>query len=480
MLKKYWFKLSQLGVKSEMEIEMQKKIILSNQISVIFFFLFFFLNLTIQFFYIPQSIWAHLSSFTILLMPVLNKFGYNRLTSILVNVLTPSFTILASALAKIGLNHVPVYSYIFPKILLISYITIPFVLIGKRNKILLLIMVFMHLGFIFSFDYLNSLFGVAFESVNIDLSAYSSSDIFIIFPILIVVLGFVFLTNINNKYEDKVYQLVNELEKKNKSITDSIVYAKKIQTTFLSSSDILMNIFPKSFIFYKPKDIVSGDFYWFSQIDRNIIIVAADCTGHGVPGAFMSLLGISFLNDIVVKQEITNPDMVLNELRNHIKISLKQTGKPSESKDGMDISLLSIDIDTKMLRYSGAYNPAWIFRRKSEMLFEDKTDLAIHFEMTELKADHMPIGVFVKEKPFAIQHFQLEANDTVYIFTDGFHSQFGSEKDTKFKTKRLKETLLELQTDSMEIQREKLEETFNTWKGGYEQTDDVLLIGIQF
>ncbi len=479
MLKKYWHRLSQLGVNPKMEIEMQKKIILSNQISVIFFILFFILNITIHFLYVPQPIWSHLSTFTILVMPILNKYGYHRLTSILVNILTPAITLTASTLSKIPLSQVPIYGYIFPKILLISYITIPFVLIGKRNKILLFLMVVMHLGFIYGFDYFHKLFGVAFETVDIDNSVYSSTDIFIIFPILIIVLGFIFLTNINEKYEDKVFQLVKELEQKNRNITDSIVYAKKIQTSFLSSSDILFNIFPKSFIFYQPKDIVSGDFYWFSQINDKIMVVAADCTGHGVPGAFMSLLGISFLNDIIGKQKMTQTDIILNELREHIKISLKQTGKHNESKDGMDISLLCIDLISKELSYSGAYNPAWIFRSKKDTKKDAIENSVKHSELIELDADHMPIGVFIKEKPFAIHHFQLEANDTIYIFTDGFHSQFGSLDDTKFKRRRLKETLMQIQQHPIEFQKDKLEQIFNDWKGTFEQTDDVLVIGIK-
>jgi len=472
MILKYWHRLSQLGVKSSMEIEVQKKIILSNQISVIFFFVFFILNITIHVFYVPQSIWTHLSTFTILVMPILNYYGYNRLTSILVNILTPAITVVASASAKISvIDNVPIYSYIFPKFLLISYISIPFILIGKKDKILLYLMVIVHLCFIFSYDYVHKLLGVNFENVKIDTSVYSSTDIFNIFPILIIVLGYLFLININSKYENKVLQLLNELETKNqdielknKNITDSIRYAKKIQTAFLPKIEIIENTLPNSFILYLPRDIVSGDFYWIRQIENLHIIIAADCTGHGVPGAFLSILGTTLLNDIIVSKNVLKPNQILDELRIAVINSLNQYATTNENKDGMDISVCVYNSKTNILEYSGANNSLFIIRENN---------------FIEYKADHQPVGIYRNEKPFTLHEIKLNSNDCFYIFSDGYSSQFGGPKNAKLKAGRFKDYLLTVSKLNISSQKSELENMLKIWQGNSEQIDDILVIGVK-
>jgi len=261
-----------------------------------------------------------------------------------------------------------------------------------------------------------------------------------------------------------------QIENKNLSITDSINYAKNIQTALLPSIEYIESIIPDSFILFKPRDIVSGDFYWLNKVNNKIIIVAADCTGHGIPGAFMSMLGISFLNEIVNKNKITQPDLILNELRKMVINSLNKTDR--EVKDGMDIALTAINTESLELEYAGAYNQLFVYR---PIIETGKS------EFFEIKADRMPIGKYIKDEvPFTNKLFQLQKNDTIYMFSDGYPDQFGGEKNEKFKLRRLKELLNEIQRNSMVKQKEILEEILNTWQGDEEQTDDIIVMGIRF
>jgi serine phosphatase RsbU (regulator of sigma subunit) len=203
-----------------------------------------------------------------------------------------------------------------------------------------------------------------------------------------------------------------------KSITDSIEYAKFIQQALLTSHEILDNCHLQNFILFKPRDIISGDFYWFKQIKNFLYFTAADCTGHGVPGAFMSVLGISLLNEIVSRRDLNPPYVVLNELRKRIKKSLKQDNPHTISQDGMDIALCLFDIETNILQFAGAFNPLFIIRNN---------------ELIEIQSDHMPVGVHPKDKnEFRNQQIQLLENDVLYIFSDGYITQFGGESGKKF------------------------------------------------
>ena len=265
--------------------------------------------------------------------------------------------------------------------------------------------------------------------------------------------------------KDKIEKQRDEIAKKNRDITDSIEYASKIQNAVLPSSNITKQILPEHFIFFKPRDIVSGDFYWVNQKNDLIIIIAADCTGHGVPGAFMSMLGVSLLNEIVNKHEVTKANLILNELREEVKRTLRQTGREGEAKDGMDISLCLLDRKKMQMQYAGAYNPLYLFRDG---------------KLYQYKADRMPIGIYIKEKPtFSNQLIDLKKGDTFYIFSDGYPDQFGGENGRKFKTRQLKDLLADIQDKSMDEQYRIVEETINKWKGDHEQIDDVLLMGVR-
>ncbi len=268
---------------------------------------------------------------------------------------------------------------------------------------------------------------------------------------------------------DTVVKQKEEIEIQSKELTDSIQYAKRIQTAILPPETYINELLHEYFIFYKPRDIVSGDFYWVKQINQYIIIAAADCTGHGVPGAFMSMLGISFLNEIVQRREITQANQILNELRRQIKHSLRQRGQTEDSKDGMDIALITLDTKTNILQYSGAFNPLYLFKDKDGSV-----------EFIEIQADRMPVGIHLgKEKSFTNQEIKLEIGDTLYIFSDGYQDQLGGPKGKKFMRKNFQNLLSDIQDKSMTDQRNILENNITSWMQDYEQIDDILVMGIR-
>jgi len=255
------------------------------------------------------------------------------------------------------------------------------------------------------------------------------------------------------------------IEEKNRDITASINYASRIQRAMLPGPSDLKGLSSKSFILYLPKDIVSGDFYWFTRISGKLIIVAGDCTGHGVPGALMSMLGISFLEEIVNEREITESGQILNELRKEVQRALHQKGTKEEAKDGMDITLCVIDRSKKMVQYSGAYNSLYLIRNE---------------ELLEYPADRMPIGIFdLSDKSFTSQDFPYLPNDIIYMFSDGYADQFGGPNSKKFKYSALKELLIKIHNLPLKEQKKILESEFLKWKGANPQTDDVLIMGLR-
>lgn len=247
-------------------------------------------------------------------------------------------------------------------------------------------------------------------------------------------------------------------------ITDSILYAKKIQTAALPTNDYITKNLPEHFILFKPRDIVSGDFYWIGRKDSKIIITAVDCTGHGVPGAFMSMLGISFLNKIVNEKSITNPGEILDKLRENIINALHPKGYETESKDGMDMSLCVINTKNNTIEFSGAYNS--LFYMKNE-------------KITEIKADRMPVALYDVMKPFTVQTFNFNKGDSIYMFSDGYPDQFGGPENKKFMKRKLKSLLEEISKKNMKEQHQILDTTIEDWKGNEPQIDDILIIGVR-
>ncbi len=294
---------------------------------------------------------------------------------------------------------------------------------------------------------------------------------------------------LNEAYK-KLKTLNQEVEEKNKHIMDSILYAKRIQEAILPHEEVPQQIFSDHFILYKPKDIVSGDFYYIEKLDGKILVAAVDCTGHGVPGAFMSMIGNSLLNEIIKEKKITRPDEILNLLKAGVISALKQKGELGESKDGMDISLCCIDLDNMELQYAGAYNPLYVIRKakieeKSKILKKLPEASKIFFYMghclMRVKADRFPIGIYIRseDKVFTNNTLKLEKGDTVYLFTDGLVDQFGGEKQKKFSSKQFRDLLLQFQRESMKKQKKILEDALMEWQGQNDQIDDILVIGIR-
>ena len=251
-----------------------------------------------------------------------------------------------------------------------------------------------------------------------------------------------------------------ELEETHKEITDSIAYAKRIQSAILPPAKLVKEYLQESFILYKPKDIVAGDFYWLEHKNGKVLFAAADCTGHGVPGAMVSVVCNNALNRSVREYGLSSPGGILDKTR---EIVIQEFDKSEEDvKDGMDIALCSLK--GNKLQYAGAHNPLWIIRKG---------------EILETKANKQPIGKFDKPSPYTTHTFELEKGDSIYIFSDGYVDQFGGEKGKKFKSKAFRTLLLSIQDKAMEEQRVLIDEAFEAWRGNLEQIDDVCVIGVR-
>lgn len=259
-----------------------------------------------------------------------------------------------------------------------------------------------------------------------------------------------------------------ELEVLYKHVTDSIKYAKRIQEAMLPPDSLLKQVLPNSFVLYKPKDIVSGDFYWVDQKDGKTMFAAVDCTGHGVPGAFMSIVGHNILKHVVNNNNFTTPSLILDSLNEGVSETLHHGHEHEEgqAKDGMDISFCTIDFKTLELQYAGAYNPLYIIRNG---------------EVIQTKANKFPIGLFLGEekKKFTNHTIQLQKGDFIYIFSDGFADQFGGPYGRKFMAIPFRVLLMDIHREPIEKQKEILNKTLEEWRGQLDQVDDILVIGVK-
>ena len=254
------------------------------------------------------------------------------------------------------------------------------------------------------------------------------------------------------------------LSQQKTEIISSIEYALKIQKAVLPSNEILRANFSDFFVLYIPKDIVSGDFYWLKRIKNFVIFATADCTGHGVPGAFMSMLSISLLNEIVSKSRMDTSGEILNSLRKRIKVVLHQEGKEGEQKDGLDIALCVFDLENYTLQYSGAYNSLYLVRGNN---------------LTVYKADRQPCAIYLSEKDFTTHEIPIRKDDIFYTFSDGFSDQIGGQEKSKFMSRNFREYLLQISKYSLNEQKEMLLDKLESWKGNEPQIDDITVIGIK-
>ena len=276
-----------------------------------------------------------------------------------------------------------------------------------------------------------------------------------------------------SKLKQKYIATVRELDLRNaqlqvehQELSDSIDYAVRIQNAILPPSYFVNECLPESFILYKPKDVVSGDFYFVSKQDNHVTFAAVDCTGHGVPGAMMSVVGFNLLDQAVNKMGIKQPAKILEYLDEGVNQILRQTHDESGVKDGMDLAICTLNLSTGELQYAGAYNPMYYFRQG---------------KLIEIKADKFPIGTnFDGVVDIYTNHtVQLKKGDTIYLFSDGYADQFGGPRDKKYKYKRMREFITKIQPKSMSDQCAALDTEFEQWKKDYEQIDDVVIFGVK-
>ena len=262
-----------------------------------------------------------------------------------------------------------------------------------------------------------------------------------------------------------IQELKNDIEKQHKSVTDSIRYAKLIQNAVLPSNEILKESFQDVFLFWRPRNIVSGDFYWMKRIGDTVIFTVADCTGHGVPGAFMSMLGVAFLNEISVELgEKASPAQILEEMRRRIISTLKQTTNPLDQKDGMDMAICVLNLKTMKMLFSGADNGMYLMRGT---------------ELTEYKAVKNPIAIYPRMKSFQDCEIEVQHGDYIYMFTDGFQDQLSNDGKGKFTSRRLRDLLVDInsKTKVASEQAQLLNVAFDEWRGSRNQLDDILIGG---
>lgn len=288
--------------------------------------------------------------------------------------------------------------------------------------------------------------------------------------LILIIAGVAFKAYLSKKKDNKLIAEQKKevefqkhiIEERNNDIMDSINYAKRIQESVLPSMNSMNMALKDGFVLFKPKDVVAGDFFWMETLNSKVYFAAADCTGHGVPGALVSVVCSNALSKALLEEKKSETGQLLDKTREIVIARFSKSGE--EVKDGMDISLCAIDFNTLILQWSGANNPLWIIRNK---------------ELIEIKPDKQPIGKYAEEKPFTTHNISLYKNDCIYIFTDGYADQFGGEKGKKLKASKMKEKILSIQDLSMDAQKSAIEEEFESWKGIREQVDDVCVIGVR-
>jgi len=328
-----------------------------------------------------------------------------------------------------------------------------------------------------------NIYGVVSEEANFTFEIlppwYRTTWAYILYGLIVIVLFFIgfkiFSARLKQKniwLEGVVAERTKEISEKNEvlklqkeEIEDSINYAQRIQEALLPLEQEMKKWVPQSFVLFKPKDIVSGDFYWFTEIDNRLVFVCADCTGHGVPGAFMSMIGSDRLNIIVQERKITNPGLILSELNIAIKRSLKQDGQKDSTKDGMDAAICTIDLNTNELLYAGANRPLWIVQND---------------DLREIKATKVAVAGFTPDDQVFEEHIIPLSNDLkFYMSSDGYADQFGGIKGKKLKVKTMKQLILDHCNSDFTTQKEVLHDRLVEWMGDHEQIDDVCVVGFQ-
>ncbi len=511
MIKKTWNYISELGVKPEMPIFEQKSINLMNQLAItgipITIFLGYALFVVYNIGLVGLTLWFN--SFLFLLVLFLNSKGFTTVSKFILSTIPVLLLTFASAYAKSQGSSATVMFYINPRMGIIIIYSLSLFLFGFEKFPRFFLGISVSVSCFVFFDFIHQLFGVYIQDLPYVKEEFPSLIISTGSLLLFIGIGVVLVQRINMTYEEKVKiqskeienqrdQLLEKneeivfqkkeiesqrdnviklneemklqqkaLEEINEDVRDSILYAQRIQQAILPTQSQIESVLPESFVVFKPRDIVSGDFYYFAEKGTKVIVAAIDCTGHGVPGAFMSMIGNDILDQIIHDKEIHEADKILNELHKGIRKALKQ--QESENRDGMDIALIVFHKDQHILEFAGAKNPL-VYIQNGEIF--------------EIKGDKMPVGGEQKEEEriFTKHRIHINQKDSMfYLFSDGYHDQFGGNKNKKFMLSNLKNLLVEIHRLPMEVQKQTLEQTIENWilEGNEKQIDDILLIGLK-
>jgi serine phosphatase RsbU (regulator of sigma subunit) len=498
-MKQFWLRVSHFGVASAESREDRKSVQLTNTLALALMPALALMTIAVTIIQKGNNPLLYLqpinmaSAVAVLWLNYKNKINLARWVFCIV---PPTNIVLFSVLTKIhGLTNNFAFA-LMPRAGLTICLLVPVLFFGYARRKTLAFAILPSLISIIGFDYFHSLFGIDlanFPYYPKDYMLIRASYVVTLFAIIPAILT---LQQTNMQYEQEVFQQKEEilaqrddlnqktiaLHQTNEDLMASINYAKRIQTAMLPSAESIKAILPKSFVFFRPRDVVSGDFYYCHDLPNKVILAAVDCTGHGVPGAFMSMIGNEILNETILAKNIDTPNLILEELHKGVQKALKQ--KETQNQDGMDLALVALTKHPTQaqtftsLAYAGAMNPLYLFTSKDGSAFE----------FTEVKATKLPIGGFLGEEQRTFANYthdlQSENHQVVrfYLCSDGFQDQFGGEKGQKFMTKKFKELLLNLQTQALPTHEQALQNVLTKWTNQpkvHEQIDDILILGVE-
>jgi len=479
--KEIWKKVSNLGIDYSKPYYEQKSIILFNRIIRILLLLLVAIFLNLYFvFHIPSALNFLLALFLVTAFTLgLTLKGKIQSALFIFTGIMPLIILSFSVYTKIYNQTNLLFFFLLPRLGILTVTIIPSAIGNLKNSKIGLFSIFWGVFLYLIFDFVHQIFGVETTDIHFSPENFWMIKFALLIFVVILYLFIVFLQKLNSDYENIVSKQNEEitaqrdfLDEKNKIIERqnskhlaSLNYGKRIQNAVLPPIDSLEKDLADIFVLFKPKDRVSGDFYWKRRVGDYIYLAVADCTGHGIPGAFMSMLNLGFLNEIINRsielQTIFSPAEILENVRDRIKKTLRQGGQNS-SKEGMDIGLCLINKHTNELIFSGAN-------------FE--IDFIKNGQLEVIKGDRQPVAVYQKEKAFTNHKLQFSGDKTFYLYSDGFADQIGGEKKRKYKRLKLKETLVKNRLFALSQQKKELEKELEDWMQNYEQVDDITLIG---